>query len=86
MTTQEETFMDINQIDNRTDSDMDALERNWFAAYRAAEAARAELQTAGVSENGARVVSDILARLEKAERQKHQIMRQIHAMEDSLID
>ena len=78
--------MDINEIDKGADSEMDALERSWFAAYRAAETARAELQTAGVAEIEARALADLLARLANAERQKHEIMRRIHALEDSLID
>ena len=78
--------MDINEIDRGTDSEMEALERSWFAACRAAEAARAELQTAGVTEMAARALADVLARLDNAERRKHEIMQQIHALEDSLID
>jgi hypothetical protein len=82
----EGAFVDINAIDKVTDAEMDALERSWFAASRAAEAARAELQTARVSESAARMIADVLARLDNAERQKHEIMRQINALEDSLID
>lgn len=65
---------------------MEALECSWFAAHRAAEAARTELQTAGVSEMAARVIADVLARLDNAERRKHEIMLQINLLEDSLVD
>jgi hypothetical protein len=78
--------VDINEIDKATDSKMDALEGSWFAANRAAEAARAELQAAGLSEMAARSLADALARLDNAERQKREIMRQINALEDSMID
>ena len=78
--------MDINEIDQERDSEMDALEQSWFAAYRAAEAARAELQTAGVDAIDAQALVDLLIRLDNAERQKREIMRRIHALEDSLID
>ncbi len=78
--------VDINEMDKGIDSEMDALERSWFAACRAAEAARAELETAGVSESAARALVEVLARLDNAEHQKHEIMRRIHALEDSLID
>jgi len=78
--------VDINEMGKGIDSKMEALERSWFAACRAAEAARAELETAGVSESAARALVDVLARLDNAERQKHDIMRQINALEDSLID
>ena len=78
-------MVNINEIDKGTDPEMDALERSWFAASRAAEAARADLQTAGVSEIAARALVDVLARLDNAERRKHEIMRQIHALEDRLI-
>ena len=77
--------MDINEMDKGIDSEMDALERSWFAACRAAEAARAELETAGVSETAARALVDVVARLDNAEHQKHEIMRRIHALEDSLL-
>ena len=78
--------MDINEMDKGIDSEMDALERSWFAACRAAESARAELQAAGVSESAARALVEVLARLDNAERHKHEIMRKINALEDSLID
>ncbi len=78
--------MDIKENDKRIDSEMDALEGRWFAAHEAAEVARAELQTAESKESGARALANILARLEKAEAEKHEIMRQICAVEDSLIE
>jgi len=78
--------VDTNEIVKGKDSEMDALERSWFAANRAAEAARAELQTAGLTERAARAFADVLARLDNAERQKLEIMRQIHELEDSLVD
>ncbi len=78
--------VDINEMNKGIDSEMDALERSWFTACRAAEAARAELETAGVSESAARALVEVVARLDNAERQKHEIMRRINALEDSLID
>jgi predicted transcriptional regulator len=78
--------VDIYDIDKRTAYEIDALERSWFVACRTAEAARAELQKAGLSESAARTLAEIVARLESAERQKHEIMRQINALEDSLVD
>ena len=78
--------MDIGEIDKGRDAEMEALETSWFAAHRAAEAARGELQTAGVSEMVARAIADVVARLDTAERRKHEIMRQINLLEDSLID
>jgi hypothetical protein len=82
----EEAFVNINEIDKETDFDLDALERSWFAAHRVAEAARAELQIAGVNETAPNVLADLLGRIDNAELQKHEIMRKIHALEDSLIE
>jgi hypothetical protein len=73
--------VDINEVNKGRDHEMDALERSWFAAYRAAEAARRELQAAVDGQ-----VADLLARLNQAEQQKQDIMRRIHALEDSLLD
>ncbi len=78
--------MDINENDKQIDSEMDALERRWFAAHEAAEVARGELRTAESKESGSRTLADVLARLEKAEAEKHEMMRQICAVEDSLIE
>jgi hypothetical protein len=72
--------VDINEIEKGTDFEMDALELSWFVAYRTAEAARRELLTAADGK-----MADLLARIDRAERQKREIMRQIHALEDSLI-
>jgi hypothetical protein len=81
----EDTFVNINEIDNGTDAEMEALERSWFAAHRAAEAARAELEKVRERQTAAGILADVLARLDKAERQKHEIMRQINELEDSLL-
>jgi hypothetical protein len=78
--------VDINEIGQGMDPEMDALERRWFSASRDAEAARSELQTAGISEVAARAIADVLARLDHAERMKREIMRRINSLEDSLID
>jgi hypothetical protein len=73
--------VDINEVNKGRDREMDALERSWFAAYRATEAARRELQAAVDGQ-----MADLLARLNQAEQQKQDIMRRIHALEDSLLD
>jgi hypothetical protein len=65
--------------------EMDELEKNWFAANRAAEAARVELDRAGINEERARHLALVLARLDEAERRKREIMRQIERLEDRLI-
>jgi hypothetical protein len=85
-TNKEKAFVDLKEIDKQIDSEMDALERKWFAAHEAAEVARAELQTAESKESGSRALAGVLARLEKAEAEKHEIMRQICAVEDSLVE
>lgn len=77
--------MDISDLDKGFDSEMDSLERSWFAADRIAKAARRELEASGVTEDFARNVADVLARLDNAERLKREIMRQINALEDCLL-
>ena len=65
--------------------EMDHLEKSWFDANKAAEDAQTELSKAGISEKRARDLVHVLARLDQAEKRKHEIMQQIERLEDNLI-
>ena len=65
--------------------EMDHLEKSWFDANKAAEDAQTALNKAGISEKRARDIVHMLARLDQAEKRKHEIMRQIEELEDNLI-
>ena len=64
---------------------MDDLERKWFDAQRVARAASEELSVHVDDDRRDPMVTAVRERLEQAERSKRDIMRQIEALEDSLI-
>ena len=64
---------------------MDALERQWFAAERVVRSAHEELSVHVDDNPRDPLVRAVRDRLEQAERAKQDIMREIEAIEDSLI-
>jgi hypothetical protein len=65
---------------------MEALERRWFELNGAATAARSAVAANTPRAAGSPVLTGEQAKLDTAERQKHETMRQIEAIEDSLLE
>lgn len=64
---------------------MEELELAWFEADTVAKSTHEQLTAYRSSKNNITLLLDLQARLERAQREKQDIMREIESIEDSLI-